>query len=148
VYSVRLLAGLLVTLLLCTGCDQGPTLYPATGTVTYEGKPVTNAAIVFGSQEAQVATGGTDASGKFTLVTQGKPGIPKGTYQVTVYKAAGTTEMSGTPSAEDMKNAATSGGPTKPKLEIPPKYAAFKTTDLSATVTEDAAKNVFNFELK
>jgi hypothetical protein len=137
---------------LLAGCG-GTTLKPATGTITYNGAPVADASVAFTSEKNPIATGTTDASGTFSLSTNGKPGAPLGAHKVTVTKS--TSSMSGmpaNPNPADMmkmmekKGKGGSGALTKPALPL--KYGSVQGTDLSAEVTADAAKNVFNFELK
>ena len=149
------------------GCGQsGPKLYPASGTVTFEGKPVAGASVLFIPQGGRPALATTDASGKYIIATSGKPGAELGTYTVTVAKAGGVSgeapAMPGVPtdgsplSLEQMQKMqeattgntrAVAGKKEKPKSPIPEKYAVPAGSDLRATVTEDAAKNVFDFSL-
>jgi hypothetical protein len=52
----------------CTGAPADlPSLVPVKGTVTLDGAPVTNAAVVFESANGTVTFGNTDASGKYEL---------------------------------------------------------------------------------
>src|SRR5437870_5117851 len=51
-----------------TGCgDSGPTIVPVTGTLTYKGKPVTNAVVDFMPENGRPSWGATDADGRFKL---------------------------------------------------------------------------------
>jgi hypothetical protein len=154
--------------LVSVGCgDKGPKLYPATGTVTYEGKPLADASILFVPQGGRPSIGTTDASGKFSMTTNGKPGVPAGTYSVTISKSTAPAAAGGTggamtpPTASDtlseeemkkmqeqMSQMTQTMRQSKPaKSAIPARYSAPEGSGLSAPVTEDAAKNVFNFEL-
>ncbi|RCS53880.1 hypothetical protein DTL42_01555 [Bremerella cremea] len=93
------LPSLLFALLLTVGCSHsGPSynLSPASGSVTLDGKPVTNALVVFHSDSSPVASGKTDSSGKFVLET-GKhgPGVTKGDFLVQIMSTEETTDSAG-----------------------------------------------------
>ncbi len=67
------------------GCDSGPRLIPAMGSVNLRGEPVPNADVVFVPDAGGAPViGRTDASGKFTLNTNGKDGAYAGSYKVAV----------------------------------------------------------------
>jgi hypothetical protein len=80
---------IVLSALWATGCG-GSSPVAAGGTITYQGKPVSNARVSFvpigeGGEDRAVATGETDAAGKFAVGTV-KPGdgaVP-GDYTVTV----------------------------------------------------------------
>lgn len=153
------------------GCGpSAPKLYPASGTVTFEGKPVEGASVMFVPQAGPPSSGTTDASGKFTVMTKGKPGAPLGTYKVTVAKQSGggseaaapvmPQSQGGEPSEEEKQKmmqkqreqmesqiAQMKAGSKATNL-LPAKYSNPDGSDLSATVTNDATKNVFEFALK
>lgn len=151
------------------GCGpSAPKLYPATGSVTFEGKPVDGASVVFIPQEGRPSMALTDSSGKFTLTTSGQPGAPVGTYTVTISKQSSATvenagsapvpqATGGEPTEEDLKKmqaqqkqmAEQMRAATKepPKSLIPAKYASPVASGLSKEVTTDASKNVFDFNL-
>lgn len=90
---------LLLALLLTVGCSpSGPSysLLPISGTVSIDGKPVTNATVVFHSESAPTASGKTDSSGQFTLATgQHGEGVAAGEYIVQISSGAETTDASG-----------------------------------------------------
>lgn len=145
-----------------TGCgSSGPKLYPASGTVTYEGKPVDGATVMFTPQGGRPSIGTTDAAGKFTISTNGKPGAAPGAYTVSIIKsqiadsAVASSQAEVKPSEEEMMKrqkdmAAMMQGAqkaAKPKPLLPEKYSLPQSSSLSATVTEDASKNVFEFAL-
>jgi len=69
---------------LAGGCGDGR--HQVSGTVTYDGQPLTHAAVVFTGDTGAVATGFSDDSGRFTLESSGKPGLPAGSYKVSVTK--------------------------------------------------------------
>ncbi len=83
------------------GCRKGggPKVVPVSGTVTIDGKPAPNIAVVFqpvasGKEEAGMgSTGVTDAQGRFTLMLTGtdkRPGAVVGKHRVTF---SGMTEQ-------------------------------------------------------
>jgi hypothetical protein len=143
-----------VVALVCVGCSggaSGPALTPAKGKVTFKGEALAGATVNFVSSAGEVATGGTDASGAFSLTTRGKPGAAPGDYKVTVVKSAagsGGGPTSG-PKPEDMFKMASKKGGNDPaaKSELPGKYADAQKSGLSATVSTDASKNDFKFDL-
>src|SRR5207245_1781850 len=58
----------LLFLVLAGGCGgSGPTIVPVTGTLTYKGKPVTNARIDFMPDNGRPSWGATDEEGRFKL---------------------------------------------------------------------------------
>lgn len=72
--------------LLAAGCGSSGGLLPATGTVTYQGKPVENAIVSFMPEAGTMGTGTTDASGKYEIRTGGKPGAAPGKHSVSIMK--------------------------------------------------------------
>jgi hypothetical protein len=55
---------------LLSGCgSKNPATYSVTGTVTYRGKPVENAGVMFMPSSGRPASARTDAQGRFTLRT-------------------------------------------------------------------------------
>jgi hypothetical protein len=146
------------------GCDKGPSVatYPITGTVTYQGKPVEGAAVMFQSKnpDGPKATGDTDAEGRFTLTTYlGPQQILKGAvpdeYKVAIVKAPppeGGVDATKEPPDQDyskmldrMKQragpipgadsrAATGAAPTQKASLLPEKYANPETSGLKFTV--------------
>ena len=151
------------------GCGpSAPKLYPASGTVTYEEKPLANATVIFIPQSGRPSMATTDASGKYTISTNGKPGAPLGTYNVTVSwkegsadAAAPATEMptdNTEVSSEQMLEIQDNMSKMAMKMRdrdskesnqagIPAKYSIPEGSGLTAKVTEDATKNVFDFPL-
>jgi hypothetical protein len=116
------------------GCGKAKnpwdTVYPASGTVVYEGKPLAGAQITLIPEDGDVPntvrpTATTDEDGSFELGTYSKnDGAPAGTYRVLAlhYPIVGSKEN---PSA----------GPN----DLPKKYANQATTDLKLEVTPDGA---------
>jgi hypothetical protein len=57
------------------------------GTINVDGKPAEGATMIFFPNDAAmtlIPSAQADASGKFTVITDGKNGIPTGSYDVTV----------------------------------------------------------------
>lgn len=59
------------------GCSNSspanlPDLAPVSGTVTMDGKPLSSASVLFESANGQVASGVTDASGRYELTYKGE----------------------------------------------------------------------------
>lgn len=153
------------------GCGKSaPKLYPVAGTVTFEGRAVEGASVLFIPQQGTPSVGVTDAAGKYTLITAGKPGAPEGKYDVTISKSsaganpAGDEEVpmaqmaGGEPTEADLlklQDQTTQIGQTMldavkaddPPSLLPARYGMPQGSGLSAAVTTDASKNVFDFPL-
>lgn len=128
---------------LAAGCGGGASDAPRTvrvkGEVLYQGKPVPQLSVAFIPEKGLLASGMTDDNGKFTLTTnKAGDGAAVGVYKVAIrFVPDEIPEMPGFPGAK-----------TKPPASpIPAKYADAKTSGLTQTVDEDAAKNNFTFEL-
>jgi len=76
-----------LTLLVCllvAGCG-GPNVVPVSGTLTYKGKPVTNAFINFVPETGRPSMGETDENGRFTLTYDPQTkGAQRGKHRVFV----------------------------------------------------------------
>ena len=128
------------TLCFLSGC-RGPKvegLVPVRGTVTYKGEPLEDAAISFTPKEFKtgdrLATGKTDAQGRFELRTIGERGILPGEYVVVVIKnemIPGNAERS------------TPGRPPPMEIRslIPRRYNDPKTSDVNVDVGKDGLRN-------
>jgi hypothetical protein len=130
-----------------SGCGESINVLPATGTVTYQGKPVANASVTYmpdGTPGAAMGIGTTDAAGKYEIRTKGKPGATPGKNLVSISKQ-GATGMPANPTPEDMQKMAQKGRP-EVKSEIPMKYGNPTQSGLTADV--QSGKSVFDFELK
>lgn len=142
---------LAATVLAVGGCgSSGPKLHPATGTVTLDGKPLSDATVTFVPASGRPSDGKTDASGTFTIMTNGQPGMPAGPCKVTVSKFTAQGEMPAmAPSPGDMiKMYEKKKKGDVEKSPVPAKYGRADTSGLSAEVSTDAAKNVFTFALE
>lgn len=131
-----------------TGCGKpGPQVQYVEGVVVVDGEPVADATVVFVPEAADglVATGRTNAEGRFTLTSLrgGKPngGALVGGYAVTFSKADYDLKGTGKTRDDDMD-----GVPLM--YLIPQRYGDAGTSGLKATVKQ--GRNVgpeFRFEL-
>jgi hypothetical protein len=141
-WFVRLM--LVVVVVFSIGCGESSSLLPATGTVTYQGKPVENATVTFVPEKGDMSTGTTDVSGKFEMKTKGKPGANAG--KNTVYIAKQDLKgVSTTMTPEDMMKMASKGASFTPKSLLPAKYNDPKNVVLTADV--QSGKSTFDFAL-
>jgi hypothetical protein len=143
--SFRFAAASLV-LLTAAGCGSDhPPVYSVTGKVTYQGKPVEGAEIVFvpqGEKQTTSAHGTTDAAGKYAVKTffsaeQEVKGAQPGQYKVVITKIevnAGIVD----PYVQ--------GGAQIPKHLTPKVYSDAKTTPLTASV--ETKSNTHDFDLQ
>lgn len=131
------------------GCGGSANSYPVSGVVTYDGKPLEGASVLFIPQQGSTGMGTTDSSGKYEISTAGKPGAPLGKYDVTISKTIHTgAPKPENPTPEDMAKMAASKEGISYKSVIPQKYGTPRGgSGLSATVTENGEKNVFDFSL-
>jgi hypothetical protein len=151
----NLLAVVLLGSLLVLGCAgqpgaDHPATYAVTGTVTHNGQPVEGATVAF---QAAAGSGGaigvTDAGGKYALTTfkSGDGAVP-GEYKVKVFKYKSQASAAVDESSEDYvaptENEQTAGSENL----LPAKYADPATSGFTATVSEDASKNVFDLTLE
>lgn len=129
-------------------------VYPATGTIKYQGSPVADALVSFSPDEEgqPVATGRTNAQGEFTLTTyESGDGAAPGSYTVIVTKTAAAAVSEEPEHAADAdayaevdvathgaQGGADSGGSLLPQPSQP----------LTATVTTDPDKNHFDLVIE
>lgn len=123
----------------CGGGTAGPKTGQVSGTVTYKGTPVADATVVFYPTQGPVATGVTDASGKFQLMTN-KPGdgAALGMCKVTVTVNAPVPESDPASVEKAQKEA-------EQNAKIPKKYNAAESSGLSFEVK--AGQNDAKLEL-
>lgn len=149
----------------CTSGETGPKLVAADGTVTYQGKPLAGANVMFLPENGPLASGVTDADGKFKLTSAGQPGVTAGPAKVTVtafppgQKVEGSQTVNAQPKtpeeqaaymkkAEEMQRAMASGqSPPAPKSLIPESYNKPDTSGLSFTINPNG-DNHFDIPLK
>lgn len=145
------------------GCGRGSTpLAPAKGVITLEGAPLVGGTVTFATVSGQVAMGTTNDQGEFTLKTGDRAGAPVGECKVSVSeppkRAALDDSQTRKLSAEDVykmqhggrlqpADAASQSDPGSQKPQLPLKYSNPEKSGLTATVSTDAKKNVFEFKL-
>ena len=129
----RLARWLVLVGLVASGCSSGSGLTQVTGTVTYEGVPLTNGSISFVSDSGGAnAAGIINERGEYTLSTH-RPGdgVAPGTYRVCISSfetPPGMTPQSG-------------------KRAIPERYFDVRHSGLTATV-ENRRSQVIDFPLR
>jgi hypothetical protein len=153
----RVHCGVVAALLIASlsaGCGEaGPKLLPASGTVTYQGKPLEGALVSFLGEGNVLGSGTTDAAGKYTISTLGRPGAVPGKNQVAVTKQTGSKGVAKDagppptpPSPEEIQakmKAAMSGA--KVENLVPAKYADPAQSGFTADV--QPGKSTFDFTL-
>lgn len=124
-----------------SGCNDaaGPKrkLVKVTGTVQFDGKPLTQGTISFVAegQGAVNAAGDIDGTGKYTLSTHEKgDGAPPGNYKVRIESWASPPKMDET-------------GTDPGKAAIPEKYFDVNGSGLTATVKDGSEPQVIDFTL-
>jgi hypothetical protein len=133
----RMVGAMALAAIVLAGCTQSD-MIGVTGTVTLKGQPAGQAEVTFNPKSGgRMATGVTDASGKFTLSTA-KPndGAMPGEYAVTLGEYYPPGKAPALPR----------GGGLLPS-RFPPKYGDPGQSPLTATV-ERGAKNDFEFDVK
>jgi hypothetical protein len=122
-------------------------LLRATGQVTFNGKPLIDAGVVFSPNDAQssaiLATGRTDESGEFILETNLRHGAAAGAYNVAVFA---TNERSSPKTPEDMQKLVKTESAKPPQSSIPLKYSNPNESGLSYSVSA-SGKNRFDIKL-
>ena len=119
---------------------------PVKGKVTYNGKPAPAGCLItfIHSERNFPAAAEIAADGSYTLLFNGKPEVPVGTYKVTVTSpAAATAEAAADPSNPEaykammMKQGMSKGGGEAKVATIPKKYATPETSGVTFTVVEE-----------
>ncbi len=115
------------------------------GTVTYQAKPVEGAEVTFSSTtKNSVATGKTDANGRFVLSTHTQnDGAVSGEHMVTIRRV---DIVDNTPPGVDLSAGGKAVPPTITWI-VPEKFSKAGKSGLSASVSETGT-NDFKFDLK
>lgn len=149
------MAGLLCVALL--GCSQGPPLPddlpPLTSCkvdVVYNGAPVSDATVTLIPADGKwVGVGLTDQQGHSVIKTQGRyPGVPAGSYAVTVTKYDEQAEpppTASTPEEDAQLDQAVNQMPPRKAL-VPKKYLKAESSGLKITVTESAMEETLDLQ--
>ena len=138
----RLSAFSLVTLVvigaLLSGCSgSGTRPVPVSGTVSLNGQPVAGADVVFMPQQGQLASGQTDAQGRFQLLTaQLGDGAVPGDYAVGISKKEKIIDPNNPQNPYPMV-----------RDVLPPRYGTPSSSGLTAKV-QASGRNDFPFDLK
>jgi len=129
-WLVRFLA---LLALAASGCSTGSRLTKVTGTVSYDGVPLTNGSISFVSESGgENAAGMINEHGEYTLSThQPGDGVAPGTYRVCIASFETLPAMK----------------PYSGKRAIPERYFDVRHSGLTATVANRRTQ-VINFSLK
>lgn len=147
---------------MASGCTGGahdrwkqrmPRTYRAYGAVTYRGKPLGGATVVFHPLEGagksrRTAAGVTDSSGRFILTTvKPRDGAAAGAYRVTVEKTTPPNLGAISAAPDETVVISPEPGPSATKPLIPEKYFAPETSGLAAEI-KPSGKNDFSFTLE
>ena len=84
---VHILALLTICLTVVAGCGDGSSMVPATGKLMVDGKPAEGAVILFHPEPSgagKIGAAPVTADGSFAVSTDGKLGIPPGTYRLSL----------------------------------------------------------------
>lgn len=136
---MRFLSVALVALVALVGCSSSSGTKPVavSGKVTYKGVPVPGAMVQFmpTSKEGEPASGRTDASGQYQLVSpKGAQGVPPGEYKVAISRMIGPDGKELPPDVSPF-----SGGG---KEGMPSFYSSMQDTQLTATVLAGASTKI------
>jgi hypothetical protein len=143
----------LVSLVL-SGCGDELGRVEAGGVVTYNGAPLEGATVTFVPTAKEGGVAGdaiTGPDGKFTVNSAGGAGLPPGDYKVVIVKMQSSGFQGATPEeTQEKMMQMMMKGPTKAQRTsaIPEQYGEAEKTPLKATVTDDPAKNQFEFTLQ
>ncbi|MEP3481245.1 MAG: carboxypeptidase-like regulatory domain-containing protein [Fuerstiella sp.] len=139
----------------CGFSGEGPPepVFPVTGVVTYQGKPVVGADITFMNQEKKRSGfGRTDEEGRYELTTFAQnDGAVEGKSIVTVTKFVDVADTAAQPKTESPDyqppGIGEDLGGSNISDSIPVQYASAKSSGLFANIMT-SGKNKFDFELK
>ena len=130
-----------IAVMICIGCDTGPSRVALQGAVTLNGQPVPRGTIQFAPAEgtAGQATGGVITNGRYAVDTEGGA-LAGGTYVIRIIALRKT--------GKTLPNRMDPGGPPVELEEnyIPAIYNSQST--LKVTISDTDSENTFNFHLK
>jgi len=133
VRSLRLFCA--IGLIALAGCGGGlGKLEPVEGKISVGGQPLTAGDVTFHPEDAKLKAtivGKVGSDGAYKMTTNGKPGVPKGKYKVTVTTIV-LSGGTGDPGAMKPGGPAASTGP--PKRQANEKYESVGTSGLSVDV--------------
>lgn len=131
-----------------TGCGSGSAgLLPVSGKITYQGKPVPNATVIFTPEMGAPGIGITDGSGYYTLKTATENGVTKGQCKVSISADQADPNAKSDMTPEEYQKLIASGQsiPVQSKKLVPERYASPATSRLSVTVGPETS---FDFDLQ
>ena len=150
---VWLAGAIALTALGCASRKSPPQpVYPVTGVVTYQGRPVAGADVTFfNAEQGRSAFGRTDDQGKYRLTTfSSNDGAVAGKHVVTVVKPPPPVAAAPQPNVESTEYVPPGLGestePPPPKSDFPEKYGKPESSGLVAMVHADAP-NEFDLKL-
>jgi len=133
---LRCFCVLAVCYLAAGGCSSGEKLYPVSGTVEVEGKPLTFGGVTFhpaadkGNNTKHTPISPIGSDGRYQLVTANRPGAPAGWYRVLV-----------------QANPAKAPSLAPPKFAHSIKYIREDTTDILVEVVANPKPNAYELHL-
>jgi hypothetical protein len=141
--SLRKIALLLLLILVIAGCARGPRIVPVSGTITLDGQPVKDAAVMFMlNPDNRIATGITDAAGRYSLSTHpAGNGAFEGTHTVTV----SLYRDESSPGTNTPEGAVSGSSLVKIVWLVPEKYSQPAASGLTATVSR--SQSTYDFQL-
>jgi hypothetical protein len=122
------------------GCEKNPLasvkLYPVNGKVLLaDGKPLSSGHVVFVGSESMISsTANIESDGSFAIKTDSGGGLPEGPYKVRIEGGSGTDGKA--------------SGKSKGGLPFDKQFLDEDASGLTAGVSNDEAKNNFEFTLK
>ena len=120
--------------LLTVGCDDTPTIAPAAGKITLNGGPLPGPVSISFSSATFSSSFPVGADGEYTLRSEFGPGIPPGTYVVTIKRRMARVRDDKTIPADTSY--------------VPKRYRSLSTSGLEAVVTDAAdGGGPFNFDM-
>jgi hypothetical protein len=133
---------LIVAFLLASvaGCEKNPLasvkLYSVKGKVLLaDGKPLSSGHVVFVGNESMITTSANiESDGSFQIKSDSGGGVPEGAYKIRIEGGSGTDGKA--------------SGKPKGGLPFDKQFLDEDASKLTATVTNDEAKNNFDFTLK